>query len=289
MALQIASINSGSNGNCYYIGNSEEAVLVDTGISLRETERRMARLGLEMSRVKAIFISHEHSDHVTGLPGISKKYQVPVYITEATLRGSGLPVEPHLVFPFSGNGVVRIGKLAVTAFSKTHDAADPHSFVVSQDGLNIGVLTDIGHCCAEVIRHFSECQAVFLESNYCEEMLENGRYPWFLKNRIRGGQGHLSNRQALDLFIRHRNPSLTHLLLSHLSSNNNRRELVESMFTKHADGVTVIVASRFRESEVYEIVKSAPVARSVVIAEVARQITIRSADAPEPPRQLRLF
>ncbi|RYY63046.1 MAG: MBL fold metallo-hydrolase [Chitinophagaceae bacterium] len=287
MALQIASLNSGSNGNCYYVGNGEEAILVDTGLSLKETEKRMARIGLDLARVKAIFISHEHSDHVTGLPGLSKKYQLPVYITEPTLRGSGLPVEQHLVNAFSKNTSVRIGGLSVTAFSKTHDAADPHSFIISQDGINVGVLTDIGHCCAEVIRYFNLCHAVFLESNYCEHMLENGRYPFFLKNRIRGGQGHLSNREALDLFIRHRNPSLTHLILSHLSSNNNRRELVEQLFTEQAGSVKVIVASRFKESEVYHVELVAPVARAASL--ITGIVAGKSFNVPEPPMQLSLF
>ena len=253
MGLFIASINSGSNGNCYYVGNSEEAILVDAGISLKETEKRMSRLGLDLTKVKAIFISHEHSDHITGLPGLSKKYQLPVYITAATLKGCNLPVEEHLVFTFQKDHPVNIGSLSVNAFSKTHDAADPHSFVVSQAGLRIGVMTDIGNCCAEVVKHFSSCQAVFLESNYCEDMLANGRYPYFLKKRISGGQGHLSNREALDLFTRHRSQSLTHLILSHLSSNNNNRELVHNLFTEKANGVNIVVASRFRESEVYHI------------------------------------
>ncbi|MET0638343.1 MAG: MBL fold metallo-hydrolase [Chitinophagaceae bacterium] len=281
MGLQIASLNSGSNGNCYYIGNGQEAILVDTGISLRETERRMGRLGLDPGQVKAIFISHEHSDHVTGLPGISKKYQLPVYITSATLKGSNLPVEPHLVNHFEKNKAVTVGRLKVTAFLKTHDAADPHSFIISQDGINIGVLTDIGHCCGEVTRHFNYCQAVFLESNYCEDLLENGKYPYFLKQRIRGGQGHLSNREALQLFRDHRSPTLSHLILSHLSSNNNRRELVEQLFTENAGTVKIVVASRFRETEVYEINQTAPAGRSSIL---------RAALVPElPPVQLSLF
>src|ERR1700733_13630896 len=100
MPLYISSLNSGSNGNCYYVGNDHEAVLIDAGISCRETERRMKRLGLAMSAVKAIFVSHEHSDHITGLPGISKKYQLPVYITAATYSSGGVPIEEHLIRSF---------------------------------------------------------------------------------------------------------------------------------------------------------------------------------------------
>src|SRR5450631_777143 len=100
MSLFIASLNSGSNGNCYYVGNEHEAVLVDAGISCRETERRMLRLGLSMRKVKAIFVSHEHSDHINGIPVLSKKYRLPVYITQATLRNSGIRIDKLLIRPF---------------------------------------------------------------------------------------------------------------------------------------------------------------------------------------------
>src|SRR6186713_1408786 len=100
MPLYISSINSGSNGNCYYVGNSKEAVLIDAGISCRETERRMNRLGIQISSVKAIFVSHEHGDHITGVPAISKKYRIPVYITPSTHNSSNIPIEPELTIPF---------------------------------------------------------------------------------------------------------------------------------------------------------------------------------------------
>ncbi|MBL7710607.1 MAG: MBL fold metallo-hydrolase, partial [Chitinophagaceae bacterium] len=103
MGLYFSSLNSGSNGNCYYVGNSEEAVLVDAGISCRETEKRMKRSGLEMEKVKAIFVSHEHSDHITGIPALSKKYQLPVYITSNTLKGSKIPIEEHLIRSFEAD------------------------------------------------------------------------------------------------------------------------------------------------------------------------------------------
>src|ERR1700760_544129 len=121
MSLFITSLNSGSNGNCYYIGNEHEAVLVDAGISCRETEKRMLRLGLNIRKVKAIFISHEHSDHINGLPVLAKKYQLPVYITLPTMRRGGLMLEEHLVFRFAAFQTIQIGGLQITAFPKMHD------------------------------------------------------------------------------------------------------------------------------------------------------------------------
>ncbi len=256
MSLFFASLNSGSNGNCYYIGNDSEAVLIDAGISCRETEKRMKKLDLSMQKVKAIFVSHEHSDHISGVPGISKKYQLPVYITHKTFQSSNIPIEQHLLRSFNIHQPVFIGSLSVAAFSKFHDAIDPHSFTISYNNINIGVFTDIGHSCKNVIKHFKQCHAVFLESNYCEEMLANGSYPYVLKKRISSDEGHLSNMQALDLFLKHRSKQLSHLILCHLSKNNNSMKLVESIFDQHAGSTKIIVASRYKETEVFCIEKS---------------------------------
>lgn len=261
MQLSITSLNSGSNGNCYYIGNGKEAILVDAGISCRETEKRMKRLGLSMHKVRAIFVSHEHSDHIRGIPVLARKYQLPVYITSGTLQGCRLDFNGVSVQPFQAHEPVQIGSLSVTAFRKLHDAADPHSFVVECKGIKIGVFTDIGAPCDQLISHFGQCHAAFLEANYDEEMLDRGHYPYYLKNRIRGGRGHLSNRQALSLFAAYKPSFMSHVLLSHLSKDNNCPHLVKELFTSHADGTEVIVASRFEETPVYNIVyaEGAPV------------------------------
>ncbi len=253
MSLFIASLNSGSNGNCYYIGNEHEAVLIDAGISCRETERRMLRLGLNIRKVKAIFVTHEHSDHINGIPVLAKKYQLPVYITPPTMLHGRLILEEHLVFPFVAFQTFSIGELQVTAFPKLHDASNPHSFIITCRDINVGVFTDIGAACEHVIHHFSQCHAAFLEANYDDEMLDKGGYPFHLKRRIRGGHGHLSNKQALELFITHRPPFMSHLLLSHLSKNNNDPILVQELFDACAGDVSIIVASRYKESEVYYI------------------------------------
>jgi phosphoribosyl 1,2-cyclic phosphodiesterase len=257
MGLTICSLNSGSNANCYYIGNDSEAVLVDAGLSCRETERRLKKTGLAIEKIKAVFVSHEHADHITGVPALSKKYQLPVYITAATLAGSRLPIAPNLVRSFVALEPVIIGGLMITPFSKWHDAADPHSFLVSYNDTQVGVFTDIGHACKEVCRYFQECDAAFLEANYCENMLENGNYPLYLKKRISSNRGHLSNTQALELFLQYRSPRLTHLILSHLSKNNNDPQLVHNLFAAKAENVTITVASRYAATNVFIIERMA--------------------------------
>ncbi|WP_428327775.1 MBL fold metallo-hydrolase [Mucilaginibacter sp.] len=253
MSLFITSLNSGSNGNCYYVGNEHDAVLIDAGISCRETEKRMLRLGLSMKKVRAIFVSHEHSDHINGIAVLAKKYKLPVYITPPTLKRGGIIIEEQQVFSFKAFEIITIGELQITAFPKKHDASDPYSFLIACRDIKVGVFTDIGMVCENLIHHFKQCHAAFLEANYDDEMLDSGGYPYHLKHRIRGGNGHLSNKQALDLFIAHKPEFMTHLLLSHLSKNNNDPHLVQQLFDEHAGETTVIVASRYEETAIYHI------------------------------------
>jgi phosphoribosyl 1,2-cyclic phosphodiesterase len=253
MSLFITSLNSGSNGNCYYVGNSNEAVLVDVGISCKEVELRMKRLDLSLDKIKAIFISHEHGDHIKGVQTLSKKYNLPIYITSATLNNSHLVLENVLTKSFKPYEKIIVGNLVVTPFPKRHDASDPFSFIVEGNGIKIGVLTDIGSACEHVIDNFKQCHAAFLEANYDEHLLEKGSYPYHLKSRIRSDKGHLSNRQALDLFVNHKHELMSHLILSHLSKDNNCPMLVKDIFTKHAQNTQVIVASRFQETEIFHV------------------------------------
>ncbi len=255
MAISFASLNSGSNGNCYYIENEEDAILIDAGISCRETEKRMVRLGLAMKKIRAVFVSHEHSDHIRGIAVIAQKYRLPVYITELTLKRSGINLESDLVRSFSAHQPVDIGELMITPFPKFHDASEPHSFTVKYKGLTVGVFTDIGFPCEHVIRYFGECHAAFLEANYDEDLLENGRYPYHLKSRIRGLNGHLSNKQAFDLFAGN-GTHMSHLLLSHLSRDNNDPALVTALFGQIDCKTKITVASRDHESEIYHISES---------------------------------
>ena len=248
MAMKIASLNSGSNANCYYIGNDHNALLIDTGLSCRETEKRLLRLGIDIRSIDAVFITHEHNDHVSGLPSLIKKYRLPVYLTKGTLTNLPVPVEKDQACVISPGDKIPIGSLQVHTFTKHHDAAEPCSLLVSDGTHCIGVMTDIGHSCKEVKKHFSLCDAVFLESNYCEEMLRNSKYPESLKKRIQGRDGHLSNDQALELFRKHRSKRLQHLILSHLSQNNNTHEIARNTFANHLGSTLLTIASRYKES-----------------------------------------
>ena len=253
MSMFICSLNSGSNANCYYLGNQDEAILIDGGLSCRETVKRLKRLGLCIRKVKAIFVSHEHGDHIHGVSGLSKKFRLPVYITPDTLLHGRLQVSEDLIFRIKSYETVTIGSLSITAFPKLHDASDPQSFIVECSKVRVGVFTDIGAPCAHVIRHFQQCHAAFLEANYDEDMLSNGSYPYHLKNRIRSDRGHMSNDQALELFARYRPPYMSHLFLSHLSRDNNSPKIVKNVFNRIAGGTRIIIASRDRETSLYHI------------------------------------
>lgn len=272
MSLYISSLNSGSNGNCYYVGNDQEGILVDAGICCREIEKRMQRLGLYIDKVKAIFISHEHSDHIKGLAVLTKKHKLPVYITTSTLRNCSFDLDQDLTYSFNAHEPVIIGNLSITAFPKFHDACDPYSFIIECNKIKAGVFTDIGVPCTHVVKYFKQCHAAFLEANYDDNMLEQGNYPYHLKKRIRGGNGHLSNNQALELFLLHRPPFMSHLLLSHLSQNNNCPKLVSELFTRNANGVKMIVAPRFSETEIFHITSHTAIAAKLPVKQPASQL-----------------
>ena len=253
MSLFISALNSGSNGNCYYISNGEEAVFIDAGISCRETERRMIRSGLPLTSVKAIFISHEHTDHIRGAEVLSRKYKIPVFITEVTYKNSRMKLDPGAQNAFNAGVPVKIGNLEIMPFTKWHDASEPHSFIVTGNETTVGVFTDIGTACDQVASHLGKCHAAFLEANYDDGMLDRGRYPVYLKRRIRGAEGHLSNEQALDLFLTHRSPALELLIMSHLSAENNHPKLVLDLFRNNANGTRIEVAYRHEETAVFQV------------------------------------
>jgi len=264
MSLSIASINSGSNGNCYYVGNEQEAVLIDAGISSRETHKRMRRMGLDIRKVKGIFITHEHHDHIRGLEGLASKLLIPIYITEATFKNSHCLPPPHLINYISAYQPIVLGNMTITAFPKLHDAKDAHSFIVESQQLTVGVMTDIGAPCEHVQQNFSKCHAVFLEANYDDTMLMNGRYSEHLKKRVRSDVGHLSNDQALALFQQFKSEHLKCVYLSHLSADNNKPEVALNTFVPHAGNTTIKIAPRHQESDITTLQHNQPLQQKSV-------------------------
>ena len=227
---------------------------MDAGISCREIETRMRGLGLDPLKVKALFVSHEHTDHISGIQAFVKKFRLPVYITPRTYRALGFLLDEQLIYSFNAFEPVQIGALSITAFPKWHDAIDPHSFIISHAGVTAGVFTDIGEPCKNVIRYFKLCHAIFLEANYDETMLANSRYPVFLRNRISGKHGHLSNSQAFQLFAAHKPSFMTHVFLSHLSKESNSPGIAEALFNSKANAVRIVHASRNSATALYHII-----------------------------------
>ena len=253
MGLYYASLNSGSNANCYYAGTKEYGILVDAGLGLRQFKRRMQALGLNPCAVKAIFISHEHTDHIRALPDLVNFLQVPVFLSKKTFEShyyfSRIPV--NLISFFKCGDNIQVGDIRIDCFYKNHDGADPHSFVIELNGVRFGVFTDIGEPCTKLKGRFRDCDVAILEANYDDEMLENGTYPYFLKRRIAGKLGHLSNLQALQVFEECRSPRLKHLILGHLSQQNNTPEKVSSFFSAYQQELNVFVASRHEHSPLF--------------------------------------
>ncbi|HIX54091.1 MAG TPA: MBL fold metallo-hydrolase [Candidatus Sphingobacterium stercoripullorum] len=251
--MEYAAIASGSNGNCYYVGDDEDAILIDIGVSCRRVEQRSLEMGLDLSKVRAVFVTHEHGDHISGLRVFVKKHKIPVYLTEGTYKGSRLQLKEEYVNLIDTRKKQVVGSMEIIPVVKNHDAQEPCSFIVKKDEVQIAVLTDIGCVCSNVARVLTQSQVVFLEANYDEQMLDTGGYPYYLKERIRGGQGHLSNQQALQALLNHGSSNLKHVILSHLSANNNSMELVESVFEEYGRSkqVEVTVCNRDSAGEVF--------------------------------------
>ncbi len=250
--LEICALASGSNGNCYYIGNDQEAILVDAGLSARQLQLRMMECRLDPQKIKAILVTHEHSDHCCGVRVLSKRLGgIPVYLTKKTFLAIRHSQQPAHVIWFEPNSPFRAGSFEIHPFTKQHDAADACSFRVSYDGRHVGVMTDIGEPCEQVRKHFSMCDAVFLETNYDEDMLWNGPYPYYLKQRVSSAFGHLSNEQAFRLVESYAGQSLKTILLSHLSAENNTPEKASSAFRPLRETYCIELTSRQAPTRVY--------------------------------------
>ena len=227
--MRFVSIASGSSGNCIYTGTDNTHILVDTGISNRRIEAGLKELGLKAEEVDGICITHEHSDHVAGLPMFLKKHPVPVYATAATLAclKKNLP-DPELASffrPVQADQPFSVGELTILPFSISHDAADPVAYRIGDGEKTVAVATDMGSYTPYITQHLMNLDAMLLESNHDIRMLEMGPYPYYLKQRILGDKGHLCNESAGRLLSDVLHDNLKHVLLGHISKENNYPDL----------------------------------------------------------------
>lgn len=248
--VQICALASGSNGNCYYIGNDNEAILVDVGISNRQLAQRLRDAKLSMRKIKAVFITHEHTDHVQHMRVICERNNIPGFITKATYNKARTDYRSAKATFFTAGDTLNIGNIKVHSFSKQHDAVDPVSFRIELDGKNIAVLTDLGVACENVREHLALCNAAFLESNYDLNILLTGKYPPFLKHRVSSNKGHLSNDQALRLVKELNGSPLKTIFLSHISEDNNRVDLALNNFKELSDSHEILATNRYAASKV---------------------------------------
>jgi phosphoribosyl 1,2-cyclic phosphodiesterase len=232
MGVSVSVLASGSRGNCAVVATSSTRILVDAGLSGRETFRRLRALGERAEEISAIVITHEHSDHVAGLQRLATKLNVPVFLTAPTHHAwnravrdeegaiSELPKSEH----FSAGRGFRVGDIEVMPFTIPHDAIDPVGFTFRAEGVKIGFATDLGYMSANVKDHFRGCTVVVLESNHDVEMLRSGPYPWSVKQRVMSRVGHLSNEELAKFFSSDYDGGAEYVVLAHLSEKNNNPE-----------------------------------------------------------------
>lgn len=219
--MRFCVISSGSKANCTYIEAGDTRILIDCGLSAKQTELRLLERGLAPDKIDAIIVTHEHSDHIHGIPTFSKRYRIPVYSNEGTSRHLK---NPFAIERFSTGDEFWIGGLRISPFSIVHDAEDPVGFVIRAEGLKFTQATDLGRVTPLVLESIRESNAIVLESNHDQELLENCSYPWELKQRISSSHGHLSNDTATSLLHDIVHPALLHVVLGHLSENSNTPE-----------------------------------------------------------------
>jgi phosphoribosyl 1,2-cyclic phosphodiesterase len=233
MAVCVSVLASGSRGNCAVVASSTTRILVDAGLSCRETFKRVRALGERTDQISAILITHEHSDHVAGLERLASKLNVPVFMTAPTHHAwnrnmrdeAGKTPELAKLEHFAAGRSFQIGDIAVTPFTIPHDAADPVGFTFRAEGVKVGFATDLGYMPVSVRHHLQGCDVLVMESNHDVEMLRSGPYPWSVKQRVMSRVGHLSNESLAEFFTTDYDGCASYVVLAHLSEQNNHPEI----------------------------------------------------------------
>ncbi|MEA4839440.1 MAG: MBL fold metallo-hydrolase [Bacteroidales bacterium] len=230
--LRFFSIGSGSSGNCYYFGNSMYGILIDAGISSKTIRKELKQIGVDFSQIMGIFVTHDHHDHIKSIGTLGERFHIPVYATAKTHDGIdhsyGMTQKLSMSKRFLENGVeVKIGDFNISSFPVSHDGTDNGGFFIKYMDHRIIVATDLGYVNEPIYNYIPQSDIVILEANYDLEMLKNGKYPYYLKQRILSDTGHLGNQEAGMFLAENWHPELKHIYLCHLSNDNNHPELAK--------------------------------------------------------------
>ncbi len=224
--MKFCVLGSGSRGNSIYVESGATAILVDGGFSGKEIASRLARIGRDIACLKAIFVTHEHHDHISGVGVVSRRCRLPVFANEGTYRGAGKTLTKLFQqAEFETGEPIDFDGLRVRSFAISHDTADPVGFVIEDDKARLGICTDTGIPTRLISRRLSNCDGLVVEFNHDPEMLKNGPYPQSLKQRVKSSEGHLSNNDGAGLLSSVINDNLRHIVLAHLSETNNLPEI----------------------------------------------------------------
>ncbi len=233
--LRFKSLGSGSSGNATVVeaaGLRPFRLLVDCGLGLKQLTQRLATAGLVPQDIDAIFITHEHGDHIGCARSLSLGYRVPVWMSHGTHVATGSPDFDGLLHVARDGESIDLGDLQIMPFTVPHDAREPLQLSCTDGASKLGILTDLGHATAHVLSHLAACDSLLLECNHDEDMLARSGYPAFLKQRVAGPHGHLSNPAAADIARAVMHSGLKHLVAAHLSAQNNRPLLVQTLMAE---------------------------------------------------------
>lgn len=260
--MDVISLQSGSNGNCFYVKAGDKQFLFDAGITGATAEQRLAVHGRDIREVDGLFISHGHRDHCQAMGVFHRKFKHSVFLTEGTLQQArrdhklGVITDMHF---FRGGETVDFGDVQVHTVVTPHDADDSVAFVIEYDGQRLGILTDIGHAFPGMSKMLQQLDAVIIESNFDDELLRNSRYPVWLKRRVSGKGGHLSNAESAQVLLEASVAHLQWICLCHLSEENNRPDLaIETHQQVLGNDVQLHVASRYGVGDLLTIGKAKP-------------------------------